>query len=148
MNDYNLSKNNDRDYSIHISDSDFAIQGMYALYSGMDTKFISAEESVSITEFLGIGVTRQRPYKQILKFCVLVSAVLFLPRVFRYIDHRVFAFITLALIILFVIQGIKLLFSKKEWIEISFVSRHFFVPKKSMTEQEFRELSAAINERR
>ena len=158
MGDFFLPRDEKRDYELKIEDGRFSIRGNYWVYNISDIyKRRDAYDDVDISEYLGIGKLKMRPIRYVVVF---VAFPVLIDMVSSFINHKVFkvllssdALQTLSgvgnkiinfLSIAFILYGIRLLLSIKDLIEISFVSKHICIPRKSLTEIQYKTLCKSL----
>ncbi len=134
--------------SIHVSDTDFMINGDF--YYLVNKEFCSVKngnDKCSIKEYLGLGSLRKRSPKKLIQFiafaCILELFDTIAGKIGDYLffmDTDWTSYFVNAAAILCVIQGLRLFFSKKKVIEISFLSKRFCVDEKLFRNEDINRL--------
>ena len=160
MGDFYLPQNENRRYEISIHDGVFSISGDYWCYNVSDIyKQKNSHDEVSTSEYLGIGKLRMRPYRYVVTFIVIPVIISTLINVANNVVFKVFlssetleklsSFVNAVvciLAVLFAAYGIRLLFSLKDLVEISFISKHICIPRKSITDIQYRTLNNILKD--
>ncbi len=158
MSDFYLPKDENRSYELKIDKGVFTISGDYWRYDLSDIfKYTDSHDEVRMSEYLGIGKLRMRPQRYVVTFIVLPVIISFVSRI---INHWIFKVILSSkalekvadvgnmligiLAVVTILHGIRLLFSIQDLIEISFISKHICVPRKSLTEIQYRTLRNSL----
>lgn len=123
---------------IHVSENVFFIEGdFYYLVNKEFRPVKSGRDTCCIKEYVGLGSLRKRSPKKLIQFVVLACILeLFdiiagkLGDYLFFMDTNWTSCFVNAAVILCVIQGLHLFFSKKKVIEISFLSKRFCVDEK------------------
>ena len=121
--------------SIQVSDTDFMIKGNFYYLINKEFRSVkNGNDECSIKEYMGLGSLRKRSPKKLIQFIVLACILeLFDTIAGKMGDYLFFmdtdwtSYFVNAAAILCVIQGVRLFFSKKKVIEISFLSKRFCV---------------------
>lgn len=123
---------------IRVSDADFIIEGdFYYLVNKEFRPVKNGRDTCSIKEYMGLGTLRKRSPKKLIQFIILASILELFDTIAGKIEDYLFfmetdwtSYFVNAAAILCVIQGLRLFFSKKKVIEISFLSKRFCVDEK------------------
>lgn len=134
--------------SIHVSDTDFMINGdFYYLVNKEFRSVKNGNDKCSIKEYMGLGSLRKRSPKKLIQFIVFACILeLFDTIAGKMGDYLFFmdtdwtSYFVNAAAILCVIQGLRLFFSKKKVIEISFLSKRFCVDEKLFRNEDINRL--------
>ncbi|MBD5511606.1 MAG: hypothetical protein HDR08_10190 [Lachnospiraceae bacterium] len=129
---------NKKKCGITVTDTDFCIAGdFYYLVNKEFRPVKNGRDTCSIKEYMGLGSLRKRSPKKLIQFVVLACILeLFNTIAGKMGDYLFFmdtdwtSYFVNAAAILCVIQGLRLFFSKKKVIEISFLSKRFCVDEK------------------
>ncbi|MBD5480119.1 MAG: hypothetical protein HDR14_12665 [Lachnospiraceae bacterium] len=129
---------NKKKCGITVTDTDFCIAGdFYYLVNKEFRPVKNGRDICSIKEYMGLGSLRKRSPKKLIQFVVLACILeLFNTIAGKMGDYLFFmdtdwtSYFVNAAAILCVIQGLRLFFSKKKVIEISFLSKRFCVDEK------------------
>lgn len=124
--------------SIHVSDTDFMIKGdFYYLVNKEFRSVKNGNDKCSIKEYMGLGSLRKRSPKKLMQFIVLACILELFDTISGKMGDYLFfmdtdwtSYFVNAAVILCAIQGLRLFFSKKKVIEISFLSKRFCVDEK------------------
>lgn len=123
---------------IRVSDSDFIIEGdFYYLVNKEFRPVEKGRDTCSIKEYMGLGSLRKRSPKKLIQFVMLACTLELFDTIAEKLGDYLFfmntdwtSYFVNAAAILCVIQGLRLFFSKKKVIEISFLSKRFCVDEK------------------
>lgn len=123
---------------IHVSENVFFIEGDFCYLVNKEFRPVkSGRDTCCIKEYVGLGSLRKRSPKKLIQFVVLACILeLFdiiagkLGDYLFFMDTNWASCFVNAAVILCVIQGLHLFFSKKKVIEISFLSKRFCVDEK------------------
>ena len=123
---------------IHVTDTDFMIEGnFYYLVNKEFRPVKNGNDKCSIKEYMGLGNLRKRSPKKLIQFIVLACILKLFDTIAGKMGDYLFfmdtdwtSYFVNAAAILCVIQGLRLFFSKKKVIEISFLSKRFCVDEK------------------
>lgn len=123
---------------IRVSDTDFIIEGdFYYLVNKEFRPVKNGRDTCNIKEYMGLGSLRKRSPKKLIQFVVLACILELFDTITGKISDYLFfmdtdwtSYFVNAAVILCVIQGLRLFFSKKKVIEISFLSKRFCVDEK------------------
>lgn len=134
--------------SIQVSDTEFMIKGdFYYLVNKEFRSVKNGDDKCSIKEYMGLGSLRKRSPKKLMQFIVLACILeLFDTIAGKMGDYLFFmdtdwtSYFVNAAAILCVIQGLRLFFSKKKVIEISFLSKRFCVDEKIFRNEDINRL--------
>ena len=134
--------------SIQVSDTEFMIKGnFYYLINKEFRPVKNGNDKCSIKEYMGLGSLRKRSPKKLMQFIVLACILeLFDTIAGKMGDYLFFmdtdwtSYFVNAAAILCVIQGVRLFFSKKKVIEISFLSKRFCVDEKIFRNEDINRL--------
>ena len=134
--------------SIQVSDTEFMIKGnFYYLINKEFRPVKNGNDKCSIKEYMGLGSLRKRSPKKLIQFIVFACILeLFDTIAGKMGDHLFFmdtdwtSYFVNAAAILCVIQGLRLFFSKKKVIEISFLSKRFCVDEKLFRNEDINRL--------
>ncbi len=134
--------------SIHVSDADFMIKGdFYYLVNKEFRSVKNGNDKCSIKEYMGLGSLRKRSPKKLIQFIVFACILeLFDTIAGKMGDYLFFmdtdwtSYFVNAAAILCVIQGLRLFFSKKKVIEISFLSKRFCVDERLFRNEDINRL--------
>ena len=130
--------------SISISEDCFMIEGdFYYLVNKEFRNVKNGRDTCSIKEYMGIGSLRKRSPKKLMQFVALTFILELLNTIAGKIDDYLFFmdtdwtsyFVNIAAI-LCLIQGLRLFFSKKKVVEISFLSKRFCVDEKLLCNED------------
>lgn len=156
---FHIGKNRFRKYEISIENNIFKIAGNFYCYKNLDLhKLRNHKLEFDMKDYLGIGRCKIKPYKQVVLFVSLPLIINLLYSILhnamlKTIDYfyslevffSVLQFLLNAVTILFIILGIKLLFSFRNIIEISFIGCHLCIPKHSISKEEYNDLVDAVS---
>lgn len=128
-------KSDKKSCDIRIVDDEFIIEGdFYYLINKEFHKVQNGKDSCPIKEYLGLGSLRKRSPKQLITFIVFATVLEFVNMIAGKIGDYLFfmdtgwtSYFVNAAAILCVVQGLRLFFSKKKVVEISFLTRRFCV---------------------
>ncbi len=134
--------------SIQVSDTEFMIKGnFYYLINKEFRPVKNGNDKCSIKEYMGLGSLRKRSPKKLIQFIVLACILeLFDTIAGKMGDYLFFmdtdwtSYFVNAAAILCVIQGVRLFFSKKKVIEISFLSKRFCVDERLFRNEDINRL--------
>lgn len=120
---------------IRVSETDFIIEGdFYYLVNKEFRPVKNGRDTCSIKEYMGLGSLRKRSPKKLIQFVVLACILELFDTIAGKLGDYLFfmntdwtSYFVNAAAILCVIQGLRLFFSKKKVIEISFLSKRFCV---------------------
>lgn len=160
MSDFYLPKDEKRTYELKIKDGILSISGDYWRYDISDIYMQrDSYDEVSTSEYLGIGKLKMRPQRYVVTFIVFPMII---SLVSRLINHWIFKVLLSSdamaklseagnvliniLCAAFILVGIRLLFSMKDLIEISFISKHICIPRKSLSEIQYRTLCRSLGD--
>lgn len=137
---------------IRVSETDFIIEGdFYYLVNKEFRPVKNGRDTCSIKEYMGLGSLRKRSPKKLIQFVVLACILeLFDTIAGKMSDYLFFmdtdwtSYFVNAAAILCVIQGLRLFFSKKKVIEISFLSKRFCVDEKLFQEEDISKLNQIL----
>lgn len=123
---------------IQVSDTYFIIEGdFYYLVNKEFRSVKNGKDTCSTKEYLGLGSLRKRSPKKLMQFLVLACILELFDTIAGKIGDYLFfidtdwtSYFVNAAAILCVLQGLRLFFSKKKVIEISFLSKRFCVDEK------------------
>lgn len=129
---------NKKKCGITVTDTDFCIEGdFYYLVNKEFRPVKNGRDTCSIKEYMGLGSLRKRSPKKLIQFVVLACILELFDTIAGKIGDYLFfmdtdwtSYFVNAAAILCVIQGLRLFFSKKKVIEISFLSKRFCVDEK------------------
>ena len=158
MCDFYLPRDEKRKYELKVEDDMLTIKGDYWVYQISDIyKRNNSMDTVSIKEYLGMGKLKMRPLRYVYGFIVIPFIIRWIIEILNHWVFRVFesnAFINIIsdignvllniLLIVFVIHGVRLIFSLKDLVEISFVSKHICIPRKSLTDLQYKTLNEIL----
>ncbi len=124
--------------SIRVLEDTFAIEGdFYYLVNKEFHPVKNGRDTCSIREYMGLGSLRKRSPRKLMQFIVLACILELFDTIAGKIGDYLFfmdtdwtSYFVNAAAILCVIQGLRLFFSKKKVIEISFLSKRFCVDEK------------------
>ncbi len=140
---------NNKQSSISISEDSFVIEGdFYYLQNKEFYPVKSGIASCPLKEYMGLGPLRKRSPKKLIQF-VMIACVLELFNTIagKLSDYLFFAdtswtsYFVNALALLCLIQGLRLFFSKKKVIEISFLSKRICVDENMFSEDDINNLN-------
>lgn len=142
-------KSDKKSCDIRIVDDDFMIEGdFYYLINKEFHEARNSRDSCPIKEYLGLGSLRKRSPKQLMTFIVLAVVLEFINMIAGKIGDYLFfmdtdwtSYFVNAAAILCVVQGLRLFFSKKKVVEISFLTRRFCVDEKLFKEEDINRLN-------
>ena len=129
---------NKKKCGITVTDTDFCIEGdFYYLINKEFRSIKNGKDTCSIKEYMGLGNLRKRSPKKLIQFVVLACILELFDTIagkmgdyLFFMDTSWTSYFVNAAAILCVIQGLRLCFSKKKVIEISFLSKRFCVDEK------------------
>lgn len=135
---------NKKNCSISISDDCFMIEGdFYYLLNKEFRSVKNSRDTCSIKEYMGTGNLRKRSPKKLMQFVVLAFILELLNTIAGKIGDYLFfmdtdwtSYFVNTAAILCLIQGLRLFFSKKKVIEISFLSKRFCVDEKLFRDED------------
>lgn len=160
MSSFYLAKDDKRRYELKIGDGIFSISGDYWIFNISDIySQKDSHDEVLLSEYLGIGKLKMRPFRRVTAFIVFPLIIGFVSKIINHILIRILMSsdmmeritdlgntIITVLMIAFILYGIRLFFSLQDLIEISFISKHICIPRKSLTEIQFKTLCQSLQE--
>lgn len=137
---------------IHITSDSFIIQGdFYYLVNKEFHEVKARKDTCSIKEYIGLGIMRKRSPKKMFNFVMFAVILEFVNTVASKINDYLFfadtgwtAYVVNAVAILCIIQGLRLFFSKKKVIEISFLTKRFCVDEKLFSNEDINKLNQIL----
>lgn len=158
MDDLYLPLNENRKYELKLENGFFSISGDYWQYNVSDIyRKKNSFDQVDASEYLGIGKLRMRPVRYVVTFIMFPIVI---GIVTKAANHWIFRVILSSealdkmsgvvnsviniLMAMFVLYGIRLVFSIKDLVEISFISKHICIPRKSLTDTQYRVLDQSL----
>jgi hypothetical protein len=138
--------------SISISEDTFVIEGdFYYLQNKEFYPVKNGKASSPIKEYMGLGSLHKRSPKKLIQFVVIACVLeLFNMIAGKLSDYLFFtdtswtAYFVNAVALLCLIQGLRLFFSKKKVIEISFLSKRICVDENIFCEEDIKKLNQII----
>lgn len=128
---------NKKQCSIHIIDNNFMIQGdFYYLVNKEFCTIKNGKDTCPIKEYIGLGNIKKRSPKQLFTFIIFAVILELVNAIADKISDYLFfmntewtSYVINIIVVLCMIQGIRLFFSKKNLIEISFLTKRFCIDK-------------------
>lgn len=141
---------------IRVTETDFVIEGdFYYLVNKEFRPVKGGRGTCSIKEYMGLGSLRKRSPKKLLQFIGLACILEVFDAVAGKIGDYLFfldtdwtSWFVNAAAILCIIQGLRLFFSKKKVIEISFLSKRFCVDEKLFRSEDMNRLHQILTKLR
>ena len=145
-------KSDKKSCDIRIADDEFIIEGdFYYLINKEFHEVKNSKDSCPIKEYLGLGSLRKRSPKQLMTFIVLAVVLEFINMIAGKIGDYLFfmntdwtSYFVNAAAILCIVQGIRLFFSKKNVVEISFLTKRFCVDEKIFKDEDINRLNQIL----
>lgn len=137
---------------IRVSEEEFAIEGdFYYLINKEFHAVTNGRDTCSIKEYLGIGYLCKRSPKKLMQFVIIAFILELFNTIAGKISEYLFflntdwiSYFVNAAAILCLIQGLRLFFSKKRVIEISFLSKRFCVDEKLFSDEDINRLNQIL----
>ena len=134
--------------SIQVSDTEFMIKGnFYYLINKEFRPVKNGNDKCSIKEYMGLGSLRKRSPKKLIQVIVLACILELSDTIAGKMGDYLFfmdtdwtSYFVNAAAIHCVIQGVRLFFSKKKVIEISFLSKRFCVDERLFRNEDINRL--------
>ena len=139
----------DKQCSISISEDTFLIEGdFYYLQSKEFYPVKNGKDSCPIKEYMGLGTLRKRSPKKLMQFviiaCILEVVNAIAGKISDYlffVDTSWTSYFVNTLALLCLIQGLRLFFSKKKVIEISFLTKRICVDENMFCKDDINKLN-------
>lgn len=143
---------NNKQCSMHITDDNFIIQGdFYYLVNKEFHEIKGGKDTCPIKEYIGLGIMRKRSPKQLFTFIIFAVILEFTYTIADKISQYLFfvntewtSYVVNAIAVLCIIQGLRLFFSKKKVIEISFLTKRFCVDEKLFNNEDINKLNQIL----
>lgn len=137
---------------IRVSDELFMIEGdFYYLVNKEFCSIKNGKDTCRIKEYMGLGNLRKRSPKKLIQFVVLACILEFFDMIAGKLSDYLFfldtdwtSWFVNAVAVLCIVQGLRLFFSKKKVIEISFLSKRFCVDEKLFREEDINKLNQIL----
>lgn len=138
-----------KECDIYITDGDFVIEGDFCYLVNKEfRKGANPKDSCPIQEYLGLGKLRKRSPKQLMIFVFLAAALELVNALAAKIGDYLFflntdwtSYIVNIAAVLCIVQGLRLFFSKKKVVEISFLTKRFCVDETLYKEEDINRLN-------
>ena len=141
---------------ISVTETDFCIEGdFYYLVNKEFCPVKNGRDTCSIKEYMGLGNLRKRSPKKLVQFVVFACILELFNTIAGKLDDTLFfldtgwtSWFVNAAAVLCIIQGLRLFFSKKKVIEISFLSKRFCVEENLFPEEDMSRLDRLLTKLR
>ena len=139
---------NKKNCRISVTETDFCIEGdFYYLVNKEFRPVKNGRDTCSIKEYMGLGNLRKRSPKKLVQFVIFACILELFNTIAGKLDDYLFfldtdwtSWFVNAAAVLCIIQGLRLFFSKKKVIEISFLSRRFCVEEHLFRDEDMNKL--------
>ena len=134
---------------ITVSENTFLIEGdFYYLQNKEFYPVKNGKDSCPIKEYMGLGILRKRSPKKLMQFVIIACVLEVVNAIAGKISDYLFfmdtswtSYFVNALALLCLIQGLRLFFSKKKVIEISFLTKRICVDENMFCEDDINKLN-------